>query len=367
MDVELKRVVLLSGALRLSGSTTWILNLHKGLLRHHVDVVHIVLSDASEIVPDFGRTVYTGRVRASFLLRIWRWAQLHRLLPGAYEALLERESSARVDAVLRKLGWESRVDLVIKDFTSHLPSSIARFPVVAVVHQMLSQSWGDALSKAAGQHARFFVPVSKVVGADAQGLGVAVLDPIYNPLDRDWLAERAVEFESAVRKPYIVYVGRLSSAKGVHDLLAAFSKLSSDVDLVFVGRGEEQAALEEGACRLKVETRVHFLGFRENPYPYIRGARVLVLPSKSEAMSYVSMEAAALDIPIVVGGFDAAFEFFSDDAVVPLQPEEGFVCRLAERIDATITGACFGGVRPGTFEKMRPEIVAGEYLRLIED
>lgn len=366
LDVELKRVVLLSGALRLSGSTTWILNLHKGFLCHHVDVVHIVLSDASEIVPDFGRTVYTGRARASSWLRVWRWAQLHRLLPRVYDELLERESSARVDAVLRKLGWESQVDLVIKDFTSDLPSSIARFPVVAVVHQMLSHSWGNALRKAAKQPARFFVPVSKVVGADAQGVGVAALEPIYNPLDRDWIAERAVAFEPAMHKPYIVYVGRLSSAKGVHDLLAAFSRLASNIDLIFVGRGEEQAALEEEARRLNVERRVHFLGFRENPYPYIRGARVLVLPSKSEAMSYVSIEAAALDVPIVVGGFDAACEFFSDDAVVPLQPEENFVSRLAERIEATIAGSCVGGVRPGVFEKMRPEIVAGQYLRLIE-
>ena len=358
--------MLLSGALRLSGSTTWILNLHKGFLRHSVDVVHIVLSDASEIAPDFGRVVYTGRPRSSFRLRIWRWTQLHRLLPHAYAKQIERECSARVDATLRKLGWENQVDLVIKDFTSSLPDSLARFPVVAVVHQMLSHSWGRALRRASEQHARFFVPVSRIVGIDARGLGVATLEPIYNPVDCAWLVERSLAFEPAMPRPYIVFVGSLGAAKGVHDLLAAFSMLANDIDLVFVGKGKEQLALKAEACRLNIEGRVHFLGFRENPYPYISGARALVLPSRSEAMSYVAIEAAALGIPIVLGGFDAAFEFFSDDAIVPLQPEEDFVCRLAERIEATMSGNCVGGVQSGILEKMRPETVAGQYLQLIE-
>lgn len=359
-------MVLLSGALRLSGSTTWILNLHKGFLRHPVDVVHVVLSDAAEIVPDFGRTIYTGRARASLLLRIWRWTQLYRLLPDAYEKLVGREMSVRVDAVLRMLGWESRVDLVVMDFTSSLPRSLARFPVVAVLHQMLSHSWGATLRRAAEQRARFFVPVSEAVGADAQALGIAALEPIYNPLDCDWLIARSLVFEPEMRRPYIVYVGRLGPAKGVHDLLSAFSRLSGDIDLVFIGKGGEQEVLEAEARRLNVERRVHFLGFMENPYPYIRGASALVLPSRSEAMSYVAIEAAALGIPIVVGGFDAAYEFFSDDAIVPLQPLDDFVPRLAERIGATIAGECAGTVMPGVLEKMRPETVAGHYLRLIE-
>lgn len=361
----MRNVLLLSGALNVSGSTTWIMNLHRGLIDAGANVVHLVVSAPTDMSPDFGRFMYTGRARSSVKLRIWRWGRLHKFFPKWYEALEEREYSKRVERSLRKLGWEGKVDLVIKDFTSYLPQALARYSVVAVIHQVLSFSWGTRLQEAALQRAKFFVPVSKVAGSDAKRLGLRVIDPIYNPIDADYVRGRAEDFKPQFERPYIVYVGRLVDAKGVHDLLLAFSRMASQLDLVYVGDGDEMRRLKETARSLGLESRVHFVGFQDNPYPFIKHANLLVLPSRSEAMPYVPIEAGVLGVRLVLAGFDAAHEFFDSSVIMETGPEEQFVEQLAGKIEAALSTVNGGGLRMGVLENLSPRSVARKYLSLI--
>ena len=61
----------------------------------------------------------------------------------------------------------------------------------------------------------------------------------------------------------------------------------------------ERATLEAQAERLGCSTRVHLAGFADNPYPWIAGARLLVLSSLHEAFGIVLAEALALGVPVV--------------------------------------------------------------------
>ena len=51
------------------------------------------------------------------------------------------------------------------------------------------------------------------------------------------------------------------------------------------------------ATELGLDKNVHFLGFRKNPYPYIKAARLLVLCSDFEGLPTVLMEALVLNRP----------------------------------------------------------------------
>jgi glycosyltransferase involved in cell wall biosynthesis len=155
----------------------------------------------------------------------------------------------------------------------------------------------------------------------------------------------------------------LSAGKGVNDLLEAFAILESDEALVYVGGGEENA-LRQTVVSLGLQDRVHFTGFQINPYPWIRHAKLLVLPSSEEAMGYVLMEAAALGCGVVATDFPAAYEFLVEDVIVPGLPAANFTERLAARISQGLSGKLPLGISPGILESMASEAVARQYLAL---
>jgi glycosyltransferase involved in cell wall biosynthesis len=109
---------------------------------------------------------------------------------------------------------------------------------------------------------------------------------------------------------------------------------------------------------------VHFTGFQINPYPWIRHAKLLVLPSSGEAMGYVLMEAAALGCGVVATDFPAAYEFLVENVIVPSLPAADFTERLAAKISQGLSGKLPLGIKPGILESMAPETVARRYLAL---
>ncbi|MBK9384480.1 MAG: glycosyltransferase [Planctomycetes bacterium] len=106
---------------------------------------------------------------------------------------------------------------------------------------------------------------------------------------------------------WLLFVGRLVRAKGVHELLEALAALPSEVSLCYVGKGEERGALEARAKELRLEERVHFAGEVAHAalVPWYRAADRFVLPSYSEGHPNVVCEALACGLPVVasaVGG-----------------------------------------------------------------
>lgn len=98
-----------------------------------------------------------------------------------------------------------------------------------------------------------------------------------------------------------VAVGRLEPQKDHAALLGALAvvRRGHDASLVLVGDGSLRSQLEADAARLGVSSWVHFAGFQDNPYPYLRNASALVLSSRYEGMPNVLLEALALGIPCV--------------------------------------------------------------------
>jgi glycosyltransferase involved in cell wall biosynthesis len=103
-------------------------------------------------------------------------------------------------------------------------------------------------------------------------------------------------------------VGRLSPEKGQIFFLRALQRISSEhPDLVglLVGEGQERVTLEEEAARLGLVGKVYFVGHKKNVRDYYRAIDVLVIPSLSEGMPNVALEAMLFGIPVVasrVGG-----------------------------------------------------------------
>lgn len=100
-----------------------------------------------------------------------------------------------------------------------------------------------------------------------------------------------------------ISVGRLSPEKRPDRLIRAFHILSSRPDesltLYIVGEGVLKPDLVKLVGELGLSDRVHFLGYKRNPFPYIRMADCLVLSSDHEGQGLVLLEAMVLGVPCV--------------------------------------------------------------------
>ena len=103
-----------------------------------------------------------------------------------------------------------------------------------------------------------------------------------------------------------ITVARLEWRKDIQTLLKAAHLLREQrLRFVIVGEGEERALLESLARQLKIDTRVQFIGEREDVPRWLGGSDIFVLTSVSEGLGIAILEAMATGLPVVatqVGG-----------------------------------------------------------------
>jgi glycosyltransferase involved in cell wall biosynthesis len=359
------RVVIVTRKLGRSGTTTWALQMQGAFRQIGCPVVHIVIGRRRQHpVPDEYAIEYTGNIRSHPLLRAARLLQIHKLAPKWYRDTTDQVANRAVDDLLRQRGWHDHVDLVIKNFSTYSPSCLNRFQLLAVVHQQLSLDWKDAELRSRNTPNLILAAVSKPIAEDAATLGLDIRHVLVNPLDAELLQRKAAE--KVIDGEFIVFVGSLYRGKGVYELLEAYAQSQTDLPLWFVGGGKEEAGLKSRADDLGIGQKVKFFGFLHNPYPYIARARLLVLPSHSEAMSYVCMEAGALGTQFLVSDTGGVDDFFTERATISLLPETDFVVRLAQRIRYELEHPCEPGLQPGILEQVTPKAVAHAYLSIID-
>lgn len=123
---------------------------------------------------------------------------------------------------------------------------------------------------------------------------------IYNPVNTRLIQQQAQE-PLALAEPFILAVGRLERQKRFDLLLEAFarSRAQHDCKLVIVGRGSQQAALEQQIHALGISGKIVLAGFDPNPYRYMARAEFQVMSSDYEGYPLVLIEALSLGCPIV--------------------------------------------------------------------
>ena len=103
-------------------------------------------------------------------------------------------------------------------------------------------------------------------------------------------------------------IGRLSPEKGQDLILRALARLEGNSGrprVVFLGEGPEGERLKSLARVLNVTDQVIFAGYRPAIHEYLRAMDLVVLPSRSEGLPNVVLEAQASGKPVVayrVGG-----------------------------------------------------------------
>lgn len=100
-------------------------------------------------------------------------------------------------------------------------------------------------------------------------------------------------------KVNLIAVGSLSLQKGFDILLPVISKLDDRFHLSILGEGKEKKELTNLVKELKIEEKVDFLGFQDNPYKYMNQADIYILSSRYEGFPNVVLEANLCGTPVV--------------------------------------------------------------------
>ena len=140
--------------------------------------------------------------------------------------------------------------------------------------------------------------------------------------------------------PLLLFVGNLVPVKAIDVLLLACAEpilTDTTFQLVVVGQGPLRPSLEKIAGQLRVADRVRFAGaLPQTDLPrWYRAADVFVLPSHSEGVPNVLLEASACGTPWVashVGGIPEIAHLGVSRLVTPNRPAE-----LARAIHETLT------------------------------
>ncbi|ABL98316.1 glycosyltransferase [Shewanella amazonensis] len=149
-----------------------------------------------------------------------------------------------------------------------------------------------------GQH---LITVSKGIANEIAEVGrvqPASVQTIYNPFELEKIQHQASQTADALPKgDYIIHVGRFARQKRHDVLFAALKQMRNPLPLVLLCNNKKKAI--KSARKFGVEDRVIIPGFQTNPYPWIKGARLLALSSDYEGLPTVLIESLAVGTPVV--------------------------------------------------------------------
>ncbi len=251
----------------------------------------------------------------------------------------------RVAALARSLGADVlHAHEAMSDVVTFLSARLRRVGTVTTLHGWIGSSRRQRLQVAADRLVlRGFDTVIAVSAALRRAAIESGVSPsrvvlLHNAIaaeryqrtgERGFLRQRAGR---DLPRPVLTCLGRLSPEKGHRDLLDALARVrreGSDFTAVFAGDGPDRSSLERDAAQAGLHDRVLFLGHVSPPNPVLEETDLLVLPSHTEGLPNVLLEALLMEVPVLataVGG-------------TPEVVEEGVTGRMVEPRDPAALAA----------------------------
>lgn len=163
------------------------------------------------------------------------------------------------------------------------------------------------------------------------------LEVIPNIIDRESIVDKASQDVITHDKFTLCNIGRLADIKR-HDRLievaAILRKRGLDFTIWILGTGDLESQLKKQAKDLNVDDCIKFIGFKENPYPYLKAADIFILTSDTEGYPTVVCEALCLGKPIISTDITGSDTLLCDGAgiLTTFNPED-----IADQVEKLMT------------------------------
>lgn len=169
--------------------------------------------------------------------------------------------------------------------------------------------------------------------------------------------------------PVIAALGRLHENKAFDTLIRAFAALPEGV-LWLAGEGPQRSMLGDLVDELGVAGRVAFLGWQEDPQAVIRGADILVCPSRHEPFGNVIAEGMACGKPVISTRTNGGRELIEDGVnglLVPVDDTASMADAIAGLIaDTALAARLAEGGRACWQASLSPRKVTGDWIAFLE-
>jgi glycosyltransferase involved in cell wall biosynthesis len=205
------------------------------------------------------------------------------------------------------------------------------------------------------------ISVSDGIKEDLKEFGLFNVKRIYNPFNFEKI-QKLSEEELNLKYDYIISVGNLTRVKRQDLLIKVISLLKTDLHLILLGKGHQEKNLKSLVKELHLEERVHFLGWKENPYKYMKNAKLFVLSSDVEGFGNVIVESLALNIPVVSMNCPSGPNEILVDELSSFLVNTGDILELKEKIELALTH--YPNIKKEYYKKFDYIEIAKEYIAL---
>ena len=218
---------------------------------------------------------------------------------------------------------------------------------------------------------RQIIAVSNGVGSDLVdfvNVKPISLSTIYNPFHFDRiesLASKPIKLKSNLTsKKYLLHIGALTINPKRQDLLIkAFAISGLKCKLVLLGKGQDEKKIRNLIKEYGLLNKVILAGFKNNPYPWIKHARLLVLSSDYEGFGNVLVESLIVGTPALsTDCFSGPNEIFTDSMKKCLVPSNDIEA-LAKKMKSFYSSP--PKIDKSILQRFEANTVAKEYLKLI--
>jgi len=182
-------------------------------------------------------------------------------------------------------------------------------PVQKIVLHERGAIWNSVSSR--GLFLRFVAWKSSLIIANSNATKVMLEKKFYIPYKKIRVLHNGIDISKCnkkklINKPSSVFrvgfIGRLDSPKGVHVLIEAMHYLADyNIKLTIAGDGVLKEVLKKKAHGLD---NVSFVGRIIDPYFFLNGLDLLVVPSIREPLGNVCLEAGLCKVPVLAANVD---------------------------------------------------------------
>ena len=167
------------------------------------------------------------------------------------------------------------------------------------------------------------------------------INVIYNPVDKSLIAEKlSMPLPSkASDETRFVCVGRVAPIKDYETVLRSFLKIRSqfqNAHLYIIGEYSKEAEYFTRLKNLlgaeKGAEDVHFMGYTNNPFVWIKSADVFILSSLKEGLPNALIEAVYIGIPVVSTDCAEVVRIAVKEGVNGFIYKQGAIDELAEKM-----------------------------------